>query len=155
MAGAPDALQGGGDGGRRLDEHHFVQIADVDAHLQRTSGDDGLQRAFFEPRFHFRANLARQGAVVRVSHRRYFIGVELQRDLLRHAAAIGEEQRRAVGVDHIAERVGKAGSHTFWPLSAAIRAASGKRTRKSMRLSAAESTMPTCRAWPRASRPPI
>ena len=91
---------------------------------------------------------------MRVSHRRYFIGVELQGDLLRHAAAIGEEQRRAVGVYHVAEGVGERVPTPSGRCRRPSERLSGKRTRKSMRLSAAESTMPTCRAWPCASRPP-
>ena len=99
MAGASDALQSGGDGGRRLDQHHFVEIADVDAHLQRTGGHDGLELAALEPPLDFRADLPRQRAVVGIGQGLGFFRVQLERDLLRHAAAVGEEQRRAVAVD--------------------------------------------------------
>ena len=48
MPGAADALQGRGHRGRRLHEHHLVQVADVDAEFQGTRGDDGAEFARFQ-----------------------------------------------------------------------------------------------------------
>ena len=107
MPGAPNALHRGGDGRRRLDEHDFVQVADVDAHLQGTGGDDGLEFALLQARFDFAADLARERTVVGVGDRRRFLRVQLQGDLLRHAPAVGEEQRRPVAVDDFVKRLGE------------------------------------------------
>ena len=105
MAGPPDALQGGGDGGRRLHQHHFVQVADVDAHLQGARRHDGAQLAAFQPLLHLGADLPRQRAVVGVRHRRRRIAVHGEGDLFRQAPAVGEEQRRTIAADHLPERV--------------------------------------------------
>ena len=56
VPGAADALQRGGDGGRRLHEGHRVKGADVDAHFQRVRRHDGLELAFLQASLHFRAD---------------------------------------------------------------------------------------------------
>ena len=45
MAGPADALQERGDRARRADLAHEVDVADVDAQLQRRRGDDRFQLA--------------------------------------------------------------------------------------------------------------
>ena len=52
VASASDALQRRGERRRRLHQHDFVQIADIDPHLQRIGRDDGLQFAVLEAPFH-------------------------------------------------------------------------------------------------------
>ena len=58
VAGPSHPLQGGGDGRWRLDEHHLVEVADVDAHFQRVGGDDGLQLAVLQAGLDLRSDLA-------------------------------------------------------------------------------------------------
>ena len=103
MSSPADALQGGSDGRRRLDQHHLVEVADIDAHFQRRGGDDGLELALLQPRLHLRADFPRQRAVMRPRHGSGGFLVQLQRDLLRHPAAVGEEEGGTVGVDDVAE----------------------------------------------------
>ncbi len=104
MAGAADALQGGGDGGRRLDQHHLIQIADVDAHLQGTGGDDGLELAALQPRLHLQPDFAGERAVVGIGQGRRLIPIDGEGELFCQPAAVGEEQGGGVGVDDVPER---------------------------------------------------
>ena len=83
MACAADALQERGDPARRAHLADEVDVADVDAELERGGRDQRLEAAFLEPRLGVEAMLLRQAAVVR-------------RDVLR-ADAIGEVARRAFG----------------------------------------------------------
>ena len=105
VPGAADALQRGGDGGRRLHEGHRVEGADVDAHFQRVRCHDGLELAILQASLHFGADFPRQRAMMGVGAGRRYALIEFQRDLLGHAAAVGEEQRGAVGVDHVLEGI--------------------------------------------------
>ena len=107
MTGAPNPLQGGSDGRRRLDQHDLVEVADVDAHFQGVGGDDSPEFAALQAGFDLGADLPRQRTVVGICDGRNGVVVELQGDLLGHPAAVGEEQRRAVGVDHVAEGIGQ------------------------------------------------
>ena len=105
MAGAADALQRRCDRRRRLNQHDFVEAADVDAHLERIGCDDGAQFAGFEPCLHLGAYLARQRAVVRVCERLRRGVVDLQRDAFGQATAVREEQRRMIARDDLSERL--------------------------------------------------
>ena len=113
VAGAPDALHRRSEGRRRLHQHHFVQVADIDSHLQRIGRDDGLQFTILESAFHLRSNLAGQRTVMGIRDRADHVVVQLEGDLLRQSPAVGEEQRRAVRVDHVPEHVGQRIPHLF------------------------------------------
>ena len=105
VTGAADTLQGGCDGRGRLDEHDFIEVADVDAELQRVGGDDRLEFAFLEARLDLRADFPCQRAMVGVGQRRDRVVVELEGDLLGHAPRVGEEQRRVIAFDDVLETV--------------------------------------------------
>ena len=64
VARAADALQERGDRPRRADLADQVDVADVDAHLERRGGDDRLELARLEPLLGVEADLARQAAVM-------------------------------------------------------------------------------------------
>ncbi len=49
MAGTADALNGGRDGERGLDQYHFVERADVDPEFERVGCNDRSQMPRFEP----------------------------------------------------------------------------------------------------------
>ena len=65
VARTPHALQQGGERSRRAQVANQVDVADVDAEFQRRRGDDGGERAGFEPLFGIEPDLARQRTVVR------------------------------------------------------------------------------------------
>ena len=109
VAGASEALQGGGHGRRRLDQHHLVDAADVDAELERVGRHDGAQRARLEPVLDHRADLARQRAVVGVGELVGLGLVEEAGDLLDDPLAVAEDQRRAVAAHHPLELRGELG----------------------------------------------
>ena len=113
VAGASDALQRRGQRRRRLHQHDFVQIADVDPHLQRIGRDDGLQFAVLEAAFHLGSDFPGQGTVMGIGDRAERVVVQLEGDLLRQSAAVGKEQRRTVGVDHVLEHVGQRFPYLF------------------------------------------
>jgi hypothetical protein len=64
VSGAADPLQKAVDGARRADLAHQVDIADIDAQLQRGGGDQHLQFAALEPLLGVQAQLLGQAAVV-------------------------------------------------------------------------------------------
>ena len=113
VASASDALQRRGQRRRRLHQHDFVQIADVDPHLQRIGRDDGLQFAVLEAAFHLGADFPGQGTVMGIGDRAERVVVQLEGDLLCQPAAVGKEQRRTVGVDHVLEHVGQRFPYLF------------------------------------------
>jgi len=61
---APYALHGRRDRERGLDENHAVEIADVDAELQRACRDDRPQFAFLELVLDLQAKFARERSMV-------------------------------------------------------------------------------------------
>ena len=65
MAGAADALQERGDRARRAELADQVDVADVDAELERRGGDQRLQLAALQALLGVEPLLARQAAVVR------------------------------------------------------------------------------------------
>ena len=64
MAGAADALQEGRDRARRAELADEVDVADVDAELERGGGDQRLQLAGLEPLLGVEALLLGQAAVM-------------------------------------------------------------------------------------------
>ena len=64
VAGSADALEQRRDPMRRSDLAHEIDVADVDAELERGRGDERLQLAGLEPRFGVEPLLLRQAAVM-------------------------------------------------------------------------------------------
>ena len=96
MARAADPLQQDRQISRRADMADHVDVADVDAELQRRRGDHDRKFAGLEFFFDFEASLARQAAVMRAD----FALAQPLGQLVRHAldqtARVDEDQRRAV-----------------------------------------------------------
>jgi hypothetical protein len=65
MPRAPDALQQARDRARRAELAHQIDIADVDAELERCGRDQRLQRTGFQPLFGVEALLLGETAVMR------------------------------------------------------------------------------------------
>ena len=111
VAGAADALQAAGDGLRRLDLEHEVDGAHVDAELERRRRHEARQVAGLQQLLHDRALLAGERAVVGAGdllERLVVVGaigvgqlVEAQREPLRHAAVVHEDDRRPVLPDEL------------------------------------------------------
>src|ERR1044072_3711560 len=64
MSRSAHSLKSGGDGTRGADLTDQVDVADIDAHLERSRRHDCLQLAGFESLLGIEANLARQAAVM-------------------------------------------------------------------------------------------
>jgi hypothetical protein len=96
VAGAADALQEGGDAARGADLHHQVDVADVDAELERGGGDQHLQLAGLQALLGVQAQFARQAAVVRGHALVAQALAEVARRALGHAPRVDEHQRGAV-----------------------------------------------------------
>ena len=105
VPGAPDALQPAGDRLGRLDLQHEVDGAHVDAELERRGGDQARQLAGLEHLLDHGALLARQRAVVRARDLLAGQLVEAQGEALGAAAAVDEDDRRAVRA-HLLEQLG-------------------------------------------------
>ncbi len=105
MSRTPDALQQARDRARRAELAHQVDIADIDAELERSGCDQCFQRAGFQPLFGVEALLLGETAVMRG----HPLGAEPFRELARHplgeAAGIDEDQRRAVRLDQLGQPV--------------------------------------------------
>ncbi len=101
MAGAAYALHGDGDGAGAGDLADEIDVADVDAELERCGGDEDADLAVLQALLGVEAELAREGAVVCGDA----VGAELGReafgeregDLFDEAARVDEDQRGAVG----------------------------------------------------------
>ena len=65
MSRAPDALQQRGDAVRRSDLTDQIDVADVDAELERRGRDQGLQLPRLEPLLRVEPLVLREAAVVR------------------------------------------------------------------------------------------
>src|SRR6185436_3238290 len=78
--------------------------ADVDAELERAGGDGGRQPPLLEAPLDGEADLLRQRAGVGVGDVGRLPFVEEASELLGHPPAVGEDQRRAVGADALAQR---------------------------------------------------
>ena len=96
VAGTADALQEGGDAVRRRDLADQVDVADVDAKLERRGGDEDLQLPLAQLFFSLQPRLLRQAAVVRGD----VVGAEPLGQLVRHtlgqAARVYRDQRGAM-----------------------------------------------------------
>ena len=102
VAGASDALEGGGDGPRGADLADEVNRADIDSELERRGSDEGLNFAGFEFGFGGEAKFAREAAVV--SSDRVFAEalLEMMGDAFGQAARIYEDERGAMLANEIA-----------------------------------------------------
>src|SRR6516164_7860131 len=96
MPGAPDALEEGCDRARRPELADEVDLADVDAELERSGRHQRLELAVLEPLLGIEALLFGEAAVVRG----HLIGADALGQLARHplgeSAGVDEEQRGAV-----------------------------------------------------------
>ncbi|GBD46038.1 hypothetical protein HRbin41_00857 [bacterium HR41] len=110
VTGPPNALKAGGDGLGRLDLHHQIDSAHVDAELERRGRNDARNLAGFEQLFDAVALFARKRTVVGASHHdrlscplgREFI--EPHRQPLGAAAVVDEDDRRAMAFDEFEQR---------------------------------------------------
>ena len=102
------------DGLRRLHLDHEVDGAHVDAQLERRGGDEARDLALLQQLLHLDPLLARERAVVRTRQLALRQLVQAQREPLRQAAVVDEDDRRAVlldqpqdlGVDRRPDRAG-------------------------------------------------
>jgi len=103
MAAAADALQAAGHRRRRLDLHDEIDGAHVDAELERRGGDERAQHAGLEEILHFDALRPRDRPVMRADQRFARELVEGAGEPLGEAAAVDEDERRAVGANQLEE----------------------------------------------------
>ena len=101
VAGAADPLEAGRDRLRRLDLHDEVDRAHVDAELERRGGDQRGQTAGLQHLLDLEPLLARDRAVVGAGDVRLGELVQAVGDPLGGAAAVHEDERRAVGADEL------------------------------------------------------
>ena len=105
MSRAPDALQQARDRARRAELAHQVDIADIDAELERSGRDQRFQRTGLQPLFGVEALLLGEAAVMRG----HPVGAEPFRQLPRHplgeAAGVDEDQGRAMRLDQLGQPV--------------------------------------------------
>ncbi len=97
VPGAPDPLQAARHRAGRLDQHHQVDRAHVDAQLQRAGGDDARgSRPRFSPSSISRALLVRDAAVVGAHQLLAGQLVQALGQALAQAAAVDEDDGGAV-----------------------------------------------------------
>jgi hypothetical protein len=105
MSRAPDTLQQARDRARRAELAHQVDVANIDAQLERSGRDQRFQRTGFQPLFGVEPLLLGETAVMRGDP----LGAQPFRQLPRHplgeAAGIDEDQRRAVRLDQLGQPV--------------------------------------------------
>ena len=94
--GSADALQERRDPVRRADLADEIDVADVDAQLERGGGDERAQRAGLEPRFRVEARLFRQAAVMRRDRVFAQPFAQVPRQALGHPPRVHEDERRAM-----------------------------------------------------------
>ncbi len=105
VARAPDALQEGRDRTRRAKLADQLDIADIDAKLQRGGRDERFQLAALEALFGIQALILGEAAVMR-GHRVLAQPLgELARRAFRHAPRVDEDQRRLVVAREFGEPV--------------------------------------------------
>ena len=96
VAGAAHALQGDGDCAGRADLADEIDVADVDAELERGGGDEDAALALFETALGFESEVSRERAVVgRDVFLAHALG-EMVRDSLDEAAGVDEDESGAV-----------------------------------------------------------
>jgi hypothetical protein len=103
VPGPADALEARGHRRRRLHLHHEVDRSHVDAQLQAGGGDEGGQLPGLQRVLDVEALLAGDGAVVRPHQLLARQLVEAGGQAFGQAAAVHEDERRAVGADEIEE----------------------------------------------------
>jgi hypothetical protein len=101
VAGTTDPLQPSGDGAGRLHLDDEVDGTHVDAQLERTRGHDGGHAAGLEPLLDLEPLLACDRAVMGADQLLPGELVEPLREPLGKAAAVGEDDRAAVGTDQL------------------------------------------------------
>jgi len=103
MAGPPDALEEGRDRARRAELADEVDLADVDAQLERSRRHQRLELAVLEPLLGVEALLFGEAAMVRG----HLIGTDALGQLARHplgqSAGVDEDQRGAVRRDQLGQ----------------------------------------------------
>ena len=99
MPRAPDALQEAGDRARRAELAHQIDIADVDAELERSGRDQRFQRSGFQPLLGVEALLFGEAAMMRGHPLGAEPFGELARYPLGETAGIDEDQGRAMLFD--------------------------------------------------------
>ena len=126
VAGAADALQEGRDRARRAELAHQVDLADVDAELERGGGDQRAQLAALQALLGVEARLLRHAAVVRGDVLLAEALGQMARHALGLAARVDEHQRRAV-LAHELARAGRRPASTPRPTSPPRAARPGSR----------------------------
>ncbi len=106
VAGAADALQEGRDRARRAELADEIDVADVDAELERGGRHQRLQLAALQPLLGVEPQLLGHAAVMRGDVRlRRGARTSCARDALGHAPRVDEDQRRAVRLDQLGEPI--------------------------------------------------
>ena len=96
VTGTADALQEGCDRARRTDLTNEIDVADIDAELERGGRHQGFQFAALQPLFGGEPELLRHAAVMRGDGVFAETIAELARDAFGHAPRVDEHERRAV-----------------------------------------------------------
>ena len=105
VVGAADALQEGRDAARTAELAHELDVADVDAELERRGGHHHLERARLQALLGVETRFLRERAVVRGDRRLAEPFGEMARDALDHAPRVREDQRGVVLADQLRELV--------------------------------------------------
>ena len=105
MSGATDALQEARDRARRAELADEIDVADIDAELERGGGDQRLELAALEPLLGVEPLLLGEAAVMRRDLLLAEPLGELAGRALGHAARVDEDERRAVLLDQLGEAV--------------------------------------------------
>ena len=103
MAGTADALQEGRDRARRTDLADEIDVADVDAELERGGRHQGLEFAALEPLLGGEPQLLGHAAVMGGDGLFAEPVGQLARDAFGHAPRVDEHQRRAVLRDELGQ----------------------------------------------------
>ena len=111
VSGAPDSLHRHRHGPGRVDLADQVDIADVDAQLQRRGRDQNLYLAILQPLLRVQTQCARERAVVRGDMLRAQTLGELERNFFNQAARVDEDQCAAVVLCHGGQLVEDLGPH--------------------------------------------
>ena len=105
MAGPSDALEKRRDPVRRSDLTGQIDVADIDAELERRGGDERFQLSRLEPRFRVEPLFLRQAAVVRRDRILADAIAQVTREALGHPPRVDEHQRRAMRRDQLGQAV--------------------------------------------------
>ena len=105
VAGAADALQQRRDPVRRSDLADEIDVADVDAELERRRRDERLQLSRLQPRLGVEPLLLRQAAVMRRDASSPSRSLRCARQPLRQPPRVDEDERRPCAADQLREPV--------------------------------------------------